>query len=68
MECRQEHAVSWIQLVKQLTVIASTLLARANPNIPNYNKKIAFYVLVLISFTSASTWKITKSKVGLLME
>ena len=58
----KDYSVSWIKLVKDLCTTSTSILTTLNPNIQNYNKKIAFYVLVLISFTSASTWKIAKSK------
>jgi len=58
----KEFSVAWIKVVKNLCTVSSTILGNISANIPNFNKKVSFYVLVLINFTSPNTWKISKSK------
>jgi len=58
----KDFSVAWIKLVKELCSTSSSILTTTTHNIPNFNKKVSFYILVLISFTSSNTWKICKSK------
>lgn len=55
------HSVAWIEHIKHLCRAASKVLATMSKDHPAYTKKAAFFVLVLISFTSTNTWRILKT-------
>jgi len=57
----KEHSLAWIEHIKQLCSKASKVLLSLSTDHPSYNRKAAFFVLVLISFTSTSTWRILKT-------
>jgi len=55
------HSVAWIEHIKHLCRAASKVLATMSNDHPAFTKKAAFFVLVLISFTSTNTWRILKT-------
>lgn len=55
------HSVAWIEHIKHLCRAASKVLASMSKDHPAYTRKAAFFVLVLISFTSTNTWRILKT-------
>ena len=57
----KSHSVAWIEHIKQLCSQTSQVLASLSTDHPAYSRKAAFFVLVLISFTSTNTWRILKS-------
>jgi ubiquitin-protein ligase E3 B len=57
----KEHSVAWIEHIKHLCSKASKVLLSLSTDQPSYNRKAAFFVLVLISFTSTSTWRILRN-------
>jgi len=57
----KSHTVAWIEHIKQLCSQTSLLMCSISKDHPAYGRKVAFFVLVLISFTSTNTWKILKT-------
>jgi len=55
------HSIAWINHIKQLCRTVSSLLLSLSTDHPGYGRKAAFFVLVLISFTSTSTWRLLKT-------
>jgi len=55
------HSVAWIEHIKQLCSKASSVLTSMSKDHPAYGRKAAFFVLVLISFTSTNTWRLLKT-------
>eukprot|EP00092_Neocalanus_flemingeri_P004280 GFUD01004600.1.p1 GENE.GFUD01004600.1~~GFUD01004600.1.p1 ORF type:complete len:1075 (-),score=280.83 GFUD01004600.1:210-3434(-) len=57
----KSHSVAWIEHIKQLCSQASLVMASMSTDHPAYSRKAAFFVLVLISFTSTNTWRLLRT-------
>jgi len=57
----KNHSVAWIGHLKSVCAAASAVLASLPPDHPHTSRKVAFFVLVLISFSSTNTWRILRT-------
>eukprot|EP00092_Neocalanus_flemingeri_P034441 GFUD01037450.1.p1 GENE.GFUD01037450.1~~GFUD01037450.1.p1 ORF type:complete len:1075 (-),score=271.40 GFUD01037450.1:205-3429(-) len=57
----KSHSVAWIEHIKQLCSQTSLVIASMSTDHPAYSRKAAFFVLVLISFTSTNTWRLLRT-------
>eukprot|EP00092_Neocalanus_flemingeri_P010639 GFUD01011461.1.p1 GENE.GFUD01011461.1~~GFUD01011461.1.p1 ORF type:complete len:1075 (-),score=293.24 GFUD01011461.1:251-3475(-) len=57
----KSHSVAWIEHIKQVCSQASLVMASMSTDHPAYSRKAAFFVLVLISFTSTNTWRLLRT-------
>lgn len=55
------HSVAWIGQVKALAALVSSSLPLLSTDSPSYSRRSATLVLLLLSFTSTSTWRLLKA-------
>lgn len=58
--CSKEHSIAWIHQLKQILLQCTSYLKQSRPELAQDHKAMTLYLNMLLTFTSANTWKVNE--------